>query len=281
MMFFLLHYAVLALHHLDHGTADAIGIDLLVKNSPRSHPTHFSGNFWWSTASHIRQLYFPIASDYLAPEMWICSRGGGRYLTLYQTPQYNFHRHINIRNMHIHATEYQNNHLEPKLLKPDPIDLFIEDVSNGSGHYFGHPPNWSPISLNIRPGIHVVSQELFSIPSDPYLGKIKFWIFTNANSQFCCYIEHQSIVFRMREPIQLEYEKIPQQFQYGTDGSDATFNKSELVFESNKVISVGNHMFGGKDPSYGKLKRWKLLYADSEVMTLPEHQAVVILGTRL
>jgi hypothetical protein len=135
--------------------------------------------------------------------------------------------------------------------------------------------------MSIRPGIHIISQEFFSIPVDPYVGKIKFWIFTNQNAQFCCYIEYQTIVFRTREPIELEYEKLPNQFHYGTDESDAAFEKSELVFEPNKTILIGNHMFGGKDPSYGKLKRWKFRYADSDMMTLPEHQAVVILGTRL
>lgn len=35
--------------------------------------THYSGNFWWATSRHIKNLPTHINSDYVAPEFWICS----------------------------------------------------------------------------------------------------------------------------------------------------------------------------------------------------------------
>lgn len=35
--------------------------------------THYSGNFWWATSSHIKNLHNHINPDYYAPEFWICS----------------------------------------------------------------------------------------------------------------------------------------------------------------------------------------------------------------
>ena len=69
--------------------------------------THYSGNFWWATSKHIRNLPNHINPDYLAPEFWICAvnhkmcniyssglEGGGNYdhqlpLSVYALP-YNF-----------------------------------------------------------------------------------------------------------------------------------------------------------------------------------------------
>jgi hypothetical protein len=33
---------------------------------------HYSGNFWWATANHIKQLPNKIESFYVAPELWLC-----------------------------------------------------------------------------------------------------------------------------------------------------------------------------------------------------------------
>ena len=51
-------------------TYDTCGANL------RTYPQlHYSGNFWWATSDHIKKLPSRIGSNYLDPEMWICSVG--------------------------------------------------------------------------------------------------------------------------------------------------------------------------------------------------------------
>jgi len=53
---------------------DAVGINFhLTPNY------HFSGNFWWTSYSHIRNLERLVYDDYLSTEMWVCSNSTGRY----------------------------------------------------------------------------------------------------------------------------------------------------------------------------------------------------------
>jgi hypothetical protein len=47
---------------------NAVGVNLI--HSPK---THFSGNFWWSSFNHIRNLEECGYSYYIEPEMWICT----------------------------------------------------------------------------------------------------------------------------------------------------------------------------------------------------------------
>jgi hypothetical protein len=57
---------------------DAVGVNLGGGN------LHYSGNFWWSKASHLRSLKPLVYSCYNAPEYWIGS-GPGKYLSLWQS----------------------------------------------------------------------------------------------------------------------------------------------------------------------------------------------------
>jgi hypothetical protein len=67
MINLLARYRHVCMSWLDRG-ADTVGIMY------RELPTrHYSGNFWWSTFSHIRRLHVPIGPCYLDPEMWIAS----------------------------------------------------------------------------------------------------------------------------------------------------------------------------------------------------------------
>jgi hypothetical protein len=40
---------------------------------------HYSGNFWWARASHIKKLSVNIAANYTAPETWILTEKGKIY----------------------------------------------------------------------------------------------------------------------------------------------------------------------------------------------------------
>ena len=56
-------------------THDAVGVNL------NSNPTHFSGNFWWSTSKHIKQLGPCINKNYNSPEFWVtCVKGNYKEL---------------------------------------------------------------------------------------------------------------------------------------------------------------------------------------------------------
>jgi len=57
---------------------DAVGCDLSM--FPKKH---FSGNFWWSKSEHVETLE-NVGDGYLAPEMYICSNGNNKYMSLCQ-----------------------------------------------------------------------------------------------------------------------------------------------------------------------------------------------------
>lgn len=57
---------------------DAVGVNLGGK------PLHYSGNFWWSKASHLRTLPRLVYDCYNAPEYWVTS-GPGKYLSLWES----------------------------------------------------------------------------------------------------------------------------------------------------------------------------------------------------
>jgi hypothetical protein len=59
---------------------DAVGINFHL--TPKYH---FSGNFWWTSYSHIRRLQRLVFDNYLSPEMWICSNIEGRYYCAFHT----------------------------------------------------------------------------------------------------------------------------------------------------------------------------------------------------
>ena len=59
---------------------DAVGCSL------SAYPKlHFSGNFWWARSDYAVKLIEPIRNTYLAPEMYICSGEGGKFISLCQT----------------------------------------------------------------------------------------------------------------------------------------------------------------------------------------------------
>jgi len=40
-----------------------------------TYPPHYSGNFFWTTSRHLKELPDTIGSEYNDPEFWLCSRG--------------------------------------------------------------------------------------------------------------------------------------------------------------------------------------------------------------
>ena len=41
----------------------------------KEYPAHYSGNFFWTTAHHLKILPDEIGPEYNDPEFWLCSRG--------------------------------------------------------------------------------------------------------------------------------------------------------------------------------------------------------------
>lgn len=58
---------------------DAVGVNL-----QKEPCLHYSGNFWWSKASHLRTLQKCAYSCYNSPEFWVTSVKG-KYLTLWSS----------------------------------------------------------------------------------------------------------------------------------------------------------------------------------------------------
>lgn len=52
---------------------------------------HFSGNFWWARSEHVMRLPCRIRKSYLAPEMYICGRFDGKYVSVCQDTNQNNH----------------------------------------------------------------------------------------------------------------------------------------------------------------------------------------------
>jgi hypothetical protein len=61
---------------------------------PSSAPLHYSGNFWWATASHVRNLPDPMvgyapSADWLRwrhmCEMWVCNRKSAEHNSAWQS----------------------------------------------------------------------------------------------------------------------------------------------------------------------------------------------------
>lgn len=73
---------------------DTCGVDLV------SEPTtHYSGNFWWSTAKHINSLPYPknidvVISERHKCEFWICSKNDGKYSSLHNSDINVYQRHL-------------------------------------------------------------------------------------------------------------------------------------------------------------------------------------------
>lgn len=67
-------------------TYDAVGVNL--QDSPQ---LHYSGNFWWSTAKHIRKIGVITDTSYNGPEFYITTGKDCRYLSLWSTNVNHYH----------------------------------------------------------------------------------------------------------------------------------------------------------------------------------------------
>lgn len=271
MLFFLLQYTTLTLHQFEHDTADVVGIDFLTDS--RKYPRHYSGNFWWTTSKHLKTLHLPIENDYLAPEMWICNNNHGRYISLYQTHRYNFYQGINSRNKDAIINDFSCNRLDSRFLKPSITELYLEDLLESKNHIFGNFPHWTNVENIFKTGIYEINQKFFKLKDDPYLGKIKFWVFQNENSGLLsCYIEHQKVIIRTKNVFVLHFNQISETFIYG----NKTYRRDMLHFTPTMECIVSNNLFSGDDPDYGNLKTWNFRYNENE-MSFVEQQKIMIL----
>lgn len=76
--YFILEKHDLCIFWLDNGY-DAVGASLSLYPS-----LHFSGNFWWCSSNHLKNLPLKIRSTYYAPEMYVCSIPTGSYISICQ-----------------------------------------------------------------------------------------------------------------------------------------------------------------------------------------------------
>lgn len=60
---------------------DAVGVNLHHINAP----LHYSGNFWWSKSSHVRNTGLIKDRGYSGPEFYISSNPNGKYECLWQS----------------------------------------------------------------------------------------------------------------------------------------------------------------------------------------------------
>jgi hypothetical protein len=67
---------------------DTVGVNLY--NGP-NHPTHYSGNFWWSKSEYIRKLDKCIYTNYNSPEFWLTEGHLGNYLSLWNSNVNHYH----------------------------------------------------------------------------------------------------------------------------------------------------------------------------------------------
>jgi hypothetical protein len=66
-------------------TYDAVGVNLQVP------PLHYSGNFWWSSAKHVRKIGLISDNSYNGPEFYITLGKDSRYLGLWSTNVNHYH----------------------------------------------------------------------------------------------------------------------------------------------------------------------------------------------
>lgn len=280
MLFFMMQYIPLILHQLDHQNADVVGIDYI---SGRLWPAHYSGNFWWTTSSHLRTLPVPIGGAYLDPEMWICRNRRGKYMQIYHTPGFTtagYYMSVTERNHRAIIREYSSNRLEKSLLNPPKLDVYIEDMLESTGmHMYGTSPVWTTIDDGmvrsmLRTGKVFVRDLLSRVTGDTAPGTIKFWVFQR-NGRLCCYIDSQELQIYSRHAVVLPLRDLPSQSIYGTSTNFITVHPHNI---QPGVHKVGNELFeGGRDPHYGQVKTWRLDYHD-DLMELVEGQEIVILA---
>lgn len=95
---------------------DAIGTTFL-----RFPSLHFSGNFWWARSEHLMRLPLRIRKTYLAPEMYVCGRREGRYMSICQETN-NHQAHEKLKTItddqiRRHATSTPCNNVELRMMK--------------------------------------------------------------------------------------------------------------------------------------------------------------------
>lgn len=63
---------------------DVVGVNLQKEEFDDIY--HFSGNFWWSKTTYIRNLNPKIGQEYVDPEFWIATSNSGKFSTLFNKP---------------------------------------------------------------------------------------------------------------------------------------------------------------------------------------------------
>lgn len=94
MCFFNMYKYRDCLHYLYDENYDAVGVNL------SKEPTlHYSGNFWWSKSSFIRNQEKCIHYNYNSPEFWVTTKSSGKYKCLW-------HSNVNMYNVPYYPKYY-------------------------------------------------------------------------------------------------------------------------------------------------------------------------------
>jgi hypothetical protein len=80
MSYFNIYHHEKCIQSLEQGY-DAVGVNFIGSNK---FPYHYSGHFWWSKSSHIRNLNIDFSKGE-NPEFWVTSKNDGKYCSLWNS----------------------------------------------------------------------------------------------------------------------------------------------------------------------------------------------------
>ena len=178
---FVCMYAPLAWQVLcTNPAAFAVGVQTM----PFGDQMHFSGNFWWTTPRHLRQLQVPIGGNYLDPEMWIGARGG--LVSLYQLPQW--------KCLHTSfcPSRFVNQPMAGTMNSPIVLGRWPDESWFGFGQHMVSVPLPGKRGVEFTVSVPALLGE--SAP-DPAFGFLKMWILSYTD-RFMVIMENQQVYVR-------------------------------------------------------------------------------------
>lgn len=159
-----------------------------VGRSDRNDKHHFSGNFWWSSAKHIRELKIPIGSEYLDPELWIGSYGNIHKIFSY--PHGNWY--IAEDKHWVEGMEYQYNP------KQKTNHILYENIPSIS--YYGIDQSWIEINVLILQSLFLFKPSIFStiFNNTTKNESKKMWIFIDKNGLWNSFFDDEIIQIQFK-----------------------------------------------------------------------------------
>lgn len=200
MLYYLNNYMPLCLSILENSeNLKAIGVNR------RSDPSlHYSGNFWWTSSKHIRQLSVPIGSEYIDPEMWLGLHSNSEeFMSLYQFFVYWYSPN------EYELLPYYNNLFNKDIPLPIKSLRLFTDIAEIS--YYGRDHNWKIINRSLlekkikdaNGSIRVSLSNIFFSSTDdnifdPYPNVSKIWTFQHpTTNKRITFLENMEITIKL------------------------------------------------------------------------------------